>query len=128
MSEKKSVTLTRELCPVCTTELDESVLLSEQVYEEASKTGEKVEEQVHWSKEFCPNCKDMKEKGFILIGAVEAKTTDATNPYRSGNVWCVEQEVAEQLFAPHGAPASGVAFVDVTVAKQMNLPDVNLNA
>ena len=48
--------------------------------------------------------------------------------YRSGNIWVVKQEVADALFAPHGAPKSGVAFVDVTIASQMQLPDVNLKA
>jgi hypothetical protein len=93
-----------------------------------AKKVEDMHNQNVWSKELCDECKEMKSKGFILIGAVEAKTDDATNPYRSGNIWCVKQEVAEQLFAPYPPPQSGIAFVDVTVAAQMELPNVNLNA
>ena len=128
--EKKKVgtALVHELCPVCTKEMDSSILINTKLSERAAADVEKLHGIVKWSPEWCEDCKDMKTKGFILIGAVEAKTDDATNPYRSGNIWVVTQEVAEELFAPHGAPKSGVAFVDVTIASQMELPGVNLNA
>ena len=101
----------KELCPVCTKIM----------------TGSETASEIKWSKDFCEECTEMKSKGFILIGAVESKTEDATNPYRSGNVWCVTQEVAEEVFKPHGAPKSGVAFIDVKVAHAMALPGVNIN-
>lgn len=130
MSKKLGVALINELCPVCTKKMENggTVVMNTRLTESAAKKVEEMHNQNVWSKELCDECKEMKSKGFILIGAVEAKTTDATNPYRSGNIWCVKQEVAEQLFAPHGAPKSGIAFVDVTVAAQMELPGVNLNA
>lgn len=123
---KLSKNLTRELCPVCTEETESSILLNAK-YDPASIKD--IKGNVKWSPDFCPKCAKMKEDGlFILIGAVEAKTKDATVPYRSGNIWGVLPEVAVQLFAPHEPPKSGVAFVDVTVAAQMKLPNVNLNA
>ena len=130
MGDKKKVgvALVHELCPVCTKETDSSILMNTKLSEKAAESIERLNGTVRWAPEWCAECKDMKTKGFILIGAVEAKTNDATNPYRSGNIWVVKQEVAEELFAPHGAPKSGVAFVDVTTAAQMKLPDVNLNA
>ena len=98
---------TKELCPICAkTELGPG-------------TG--------FSKEPCEKCKEYKAMGFVLIGAVEAKTSDATSPYRSGNIWVVKEEVAVSLFGKD-IPKSGVAFIDVTVAQQMGLPGVNLNA
>lgn len=109
-----------ELCPVCTKRTGGSMI--DIPVEEYSK------HNVTWSKDLCPECQEMKTKGFILIGAVEDKTTDATNPYRSGNVWCVEQSVAEEVFKPHPAPASGIAFIDVKVAQAMALPGVNIDA
>lgn len=127
MSKKLGVALVRELCPVCTKESDSSILINTRLTEKAATDVEKLHGTNKWG-DLCPACADMKTQGFILIGAVEKKTTDATNPYRSGNIWCVKQEVAEQLFAPHGAPKSGIAFVDVTVAQQMELPGVNLDA
>lgn len=128
MEKKIGVALVHELCPVCTKEMDGSIFINQKLSEKEAKKVEDMHGKVVWSKELCPDCKEMKSQGFILIGAVEAKTEDATNPYRSGNIWCVKQEVADQLFAPHPAPPSGIAFVDVTVAAQMQLPNVNLDA
>lgn len=128
MENKLSAAIVHELCPICAKEMDGSVFINKKLTKKSAKEVEEMDGKVVWSKSFCPTCTDMKSKGFILIGAVEAKTKDNTNPYRSGNVWCVEQQVAEELFAPHGAPKSGIAFVDVTVAAQMKLPDVNLDA
>ena len=101
-----------ELCPVCA----------------KSTIDIQKKHKIVWSKELCEECKSLKLKGFIFIGAVEAKTTDVTAPYRSGNVWAVDQSVAEEVFKPHGAPASGISFIDVNVAKQLNLPNVNMDA
>lgn len=128
MNKTIGVALVKELCPICTNEMESSILLNKKLTEKAAKEVEKLHNSVQWSKTSCPECTEMKSKGFILIGAVETKTTDTTNPYRSGNIWVVKQEVAEQLFAPHGAPKSGVAFIDVQVAQDMELPDVNKNA
>lgn len=127
MSDNKINTVPiRELCPICANEIGKSVLMKTDPTEtekKASKDGGKI----IWGKP-CDSCSDLRKRGFVLIGAVESKTTDTTNPYRSGNVWCVEWEVAEELFKPHGAPKSGVAFVDINVAQQMKLPGVNMNA
>lgn len=126
---KLSKNLTRELCPVCTEETESSILLNAKLSGGNPDSIKDIKGNVKWSPDFCPNCAKMKEDGlFILIGAVEAKTVDATVPYRSGNIWGVLPEVAVQLFAPHEPPKSGVAFVDVTVAAQMKLPGVKLDA
>lgn len=128
MSKKLGVALVKELCPVCTKETDASILINTKLTEGMAKKVEDLNGSVKWASQLCPECKEMKSKGFILIGAVEAKTEDATNPYRSGNIWVVKHEVADKLFAPHEPPKSGIAFVDVTVAAQMELPGVNLDA
>lgn len=128
MTKKLEVAIVHELCPICTKEMDSSLVMNTKLTEKAAEAVKAMHETNKWSSAICPECKAMKEQGFILIGAVESKTTDVTNPYRSGNIWCVKQEVADKLFDPHGAPKSGVAFIDVTVAAQMELPNVNLNA
>lgn len=129
MKKTLGVALTKELCMVCTKEMDGAIVLNTRLTEGAAKKVESMHGQVvGWSKTLCPDCLDMKSKGFILIGAVEKKTEDVTNPYRSGNIWVVKQEVADNLFKPNPAPASGIAFIDVTVAAQMELPGVNLDA
>lgn len=128
MSDEFAAGHIRELCPICTKETEGSLFINSRTHNFDADKIRELDGTIFWSKDWCLDCQEMKKKGFILIGAVEAKTTDATNPYRSGNVWVVEQQVAEQLFAPHPPPESGVAFVDVTVAAQMQLPDVNLDA
>jgi hypothetical protein len=130
MSDKKfGVALTKELCPICAkTEMDGGIVMNTRLSGPMAKKVESLHNQVvGFSKEPCDTCKGYKAMGFVLIGAVEAKTEDATNPYRSGNIWVVKQEVADRLFEGK-APASGVAFIDVTVANQMELPGANLNA
>lgn len=123
------VALTKEICPVCAKTEDGPIIMNKRLSKSEAKKVKALHGQaLQYMKEPCVECKDMMSKGFVLIGAVEKKTTDVTNPYRSGNVWCVKQEVADTLFAPHPAPPSGVAFIDVTVAEQMKLPGVNLNA
>jgi type II secretory ATPase GspE/PulE/Tfp pilus assembly ATPase PilB-like protein len=128
MKNKLGVALVKELCPICTKEVESSIVMNTKLTEANAKKVEAMHNGNTWSKTLCTECADMKSKGFILIGAVEKKTGDTTNPYRSGNIWVVKQEVAETLFAPHGAPKSGVAFIDVTVAQEMELPNVNINA
>lgn len=129
MSNKLGVALTKTLCPICTIEMDGDILLNTKLTENEAKKVEDLHNQViGWSKIPCTSCQELMTKGFILIGAVEAKTEDVTNPYRSGNIWVVKQEVADNLFKPNPAPSSGVSFIDVNVAKEMELPNVNLNA
>lgn len=106
----------KELCPVCTKQVGGTATID---------PDKKV--KIVWSK-WCDECVERKTKGFILIGAVEDKTEDATNPYRSGNLWVVEQSVAEDVFKPNPPPASGVAFIDIKVAQAMKLPNVNMDA
>jgi len=117
----------KELCPVCAKETEGSAYVNSRTGILDAEQVKNLKDTIVWSKDWCDKCRKMKEKGFILIGAVQAKTEDATNPYRSGNIWVVNPEVAEKLFAPHGAPKSGVAFVDINVAKQMQLPNINMD-
>ena len=122
------IALTKELCMICTKEMEGGIVMNTRLTPTNAKRVEALHgEVVGWSKELCDECIDMKSKGFVLIGAVEAKTEDVTNPYRSGNIWVVKQEVADRLFEGN-PPKSGIAFIDVNVAHEMELPGANLNA
>jgi hypothetical protein len=126
---KLGIAMVKELCPICAkTEMDGGIVMNKRFSEPMAKKVESLHNKVvAFSKEPCDQCKEYKAMGFVLIGVVETKTDDATNPYRSGNIWVVKQEVADRLFEGN-APKSGVAFIDVTVADQMQLPGANLNA
>jgi hypothetical protein len=126
---KLGVAMVKELCPICAkTEMDGGVVMNKILSKPMAKRVENLHNQViGFSKEPCDKCKEYKAMGFVLIGVVETKTEDATNPYRSGNIWVVKQEVADNLFEGN-APKSGVAFIDIMVADQMELPGINFNA
>ena len=79
-------------------------------------------------KDFCIECKELKSKGFILVGAVEEKSINKSNPYRSGNIWVISHNAAKDLFEPRNLPQSGMAFIDVNTAVQIGLPNVNVDA
>jgi hypothetical protein len=117
------MSIIKELCLVCTKELNSTLVVNE-----LNSANQEQDIETLWSKELCEECASMKSKGFILIGAVEEKTTDPKNPYRSGNIWCVTHEVAKQLFEPNLPPSNGMAFLDVKQALEMNLPNVKLDA
>lgn len=124
-SKKLGVALVHTLCPVCTRVIDDSILLNKRLTEGEAKKVEAMNNTNTWSKELCSECQEMKSKGFILIGADEKKTEDVTNPWRTGQIWCVKQEVADELFKPHPPPASGISFIDINVARQMQLPNTD---
>ncbi len=122
--KKLGVALTKTLCSICAiTEMDGDIVLNTVLTESNAKKVEDMHGKVvAWSKEPCPACQDMKSKGFVLIGVDEDRTDDVTNPWRTGNIWCVKQEAAEIIFAGQPVPESGVAFVDIKVCKQVGLP------
>jgi hypothetical protein len=132
MSDKDDVlgaAVLKELCPICAKEVNSSILINRKLTKSEAKKVNDLHGGNVWSKEWCDECKKLKELGgVILIGAVEAKTTDVTNPYRSGNIWVVKDEAASIITAGQPIPESRVMFVDVNVAAQVGLPDVNLNA
>lgn len=105
--------ITIEMCNICT----------ETIKTIPSKKNNKI-----WSKELCKTCKERKDLGFVLVGVVEDKTKDVTNPYRSGNIYVVKPEAAQIIFIDQPVPASGVAFVDVKILQECGFPDVNINA
>ena len=127
--ETLGVALTKEICPICAKTEDGPIIMNTRLSKhEAKKVNDMHGKVLQYMKEPCQECQELMKQGFILIGAVEKKTVDVTNPYRSGNIWVVKQEAADEIFKPHGAPKSGVAFIDVNVAQEIGLPNVNLNA
>lgn len=101
----------KEACPICAKTADGT-----------------FEKHVKWMDHLCEECTKLTIKGFVFIGAVEKKTTDVTNPYRNGQLWVVDIEVANEVFKPNPAPKSGVSFIDVNLAHQLGFADVNLKA
>jgi hypothetical protein len=71
MSDNKlTVALIKELCPVCTKEVDGTIVMNKILTESEAKKVEAMHDQNVWSKKLCDDCQDMKDKGFIIIGVV----------------------------------------------------------
>ena len=122
------VALVKEVCPICTRQMDGPIIMNTRLSEKNAKEVESLHgKTVGFSEEPCSECKEMKEKGFILIGVVEAKTDDKKNPYRSGNIWVITHDYANKLFN-NTPPDKGVAFIDVIAADKVGLPDSKLDA
>ena len=73
-----------------------------------------------FAKEPCDECKELTQKGFVLIGVDEAKTTDRKNPCRTGQLWVISHEAAHRIF--NGLDTSkGIAFIPKEVAEIIGL-------
>ena len=78
----------------------------------------------------CTKCEGYMKQGIILISIDEAKSTDTTNPYRTGG-WCVvKEEVIKRLDlqSPEledNILESRVAFIPDEVWNMMGLPSHN---
>lgn len=122
------VALIKEACPLCGKAIDGPIIIGRTaVTREDNKVERMHGRVVGMSKEPCSECKEIMEKAFLLVGVVESKTDDKNNPYRSGNIWGVRKEVAKKMFGEEMF-SKGAAFIDVNIAQQMGLPDVNLEA
>lgn len=122
------VALVMELCPICAVEIAGPIIMNTRLTKKNAKEVESMHGKVvGWSKEPCESCKELKKKGFILIGAVQAKSIEGKDPYRSGNIWVIHHEKAIEMFSPEYV-LKGAAFIDVLDAQKMGLPDVKLDA
>jgi len=123
------IALIKELCRICARSFDGSIVMNNKLTKSNAKKIKAMHGKVmSYMKEPCQECQDMMKLGFVLIGVDEKKTTDVTSPYRNGNIYCVKQEVAEEIFKPNPPPESGVAFIDFNILVQMKFPNVNINS
>lgn len=122
------VALVKELCPICAKEIEGPIILNTILTPGRAKEVEKLHGKVvGYAEKPCDECKDLKTKGFVLIGVVQAKTDDMKYPYRSGNIWVVTHEASTKMFPPENL-VKGVAYIDVLAAELIGLPNPKLNA
>lgn len=106
---KSRAQLVRELCPICTNEQKSELIGG------PSDDPEIVNKWV----EYCLECKQRVEKGYVLIGVDETKTTNNLSPWRTGNILTVEEPIARTIFL--GKDPSRVSFVDISILKDLKL-------
>lgn len=122
------VALVKELCPMCAKEIEGPIILNTVLTPARAKEVESLHGQViGFAEQPCDECKELKTKGFVLIGVVEAKTDDIRNPYRSGNIWVITHEASKTMFPPDKL-VKGVAYIDVLAAELIGLPNSKLDA
>lgn len=128
------VALTKEACPPCVAVQDGAIVMNTWLTPgEAKKVEDLNGKCIGYMDKPCESCQGIMNLGILLIGIVEAKTTDYKNPYRSGNKWGVTEEYATRLFGDDPDQLAHVlksraAFLPVEVAAKLGFPEVKLDA
>lgn len=119
MTDKSYVTLEQQCCIVCGKTFDTGSILMDRrlrnTFEHHTVTG--------WG--MCPEHQKLKDDGFTaLVEIDEKKTTDMNNPYRTGCLAHVRNEVWENIFDTP-LPPKGVCFVEIGVLAKLQtlVPD-----
>lgn len=125
MSDNKlGVALVKEACPLCGKTEDGPIIMNTRLTNKMARKVEELHGQViGYMDKPCKECQEYMSKGFLLIGVIDEKTEDKTNPYRSGNIWVIKHEAAEKMF---NDTSKGAAFIDVKAAEQIGLPFENI--
>jgi len=131
MSRRKvniAIAHTKELCPVCAAEVEGPLVRNKFPTEAGKKKIEEIDGKIiGWRKVPCDTCMELMDRAYILVGVIDAKTTDPKHPYRSGNTWGVKKEAAA-LIVNEQQMLRGYAFIDLNIAEKLNLPDIQWNA
>jgi hypothetical protein len=124
--ETLGVALVKEACPLCGAVEDGPIVMNTRLSKPMAKKVEAMHGKVvGYMDKPCTECQKLLDQGFLLIGAIEEKTDDPTNPWRSGHQWVVTHEYANRLFDGN-PPKQGASFIDVKVAKTLGLPVADL--
>ena len=118
------VALVKEACFVCAAIYDGSIVMNTRLSPTQAKKVEELNGQVvGYLPEPCEKCKELMSKGFLLVGIIEEKSDDKSNPYRSGNQWVVTNDYASRLLEKEpDILTRGWSFIDIEIAKTIGLP------
>ena len=126
--EKFAVALTKLACPLCGKEVDDAIVMNKRLSRpEAEKVKAMHGKCTGYMDKPCDKCQDMMKQGILIIGYVEEKSGDMSNPYRSGNNWVIKKDRAIEIFGEDMC-SKGAFFLSTKVAVKMDFPDVNVNA
>ena len=121
--------LAKELCLLCTTEMDGPIFMNKIMTEHHAKKVEDMHGQIiGYAPEPCQECKDNMEKAFMFIGFEEDKSDMDSLPggfFRSGhivgvkkNIPLVQEWVKENV---PGAVEKGYMFMPHIIMEQFGL-------
>ena len=121
--DKVGVALAKEACPVCAKTMDGPILMNTKLSGKNASEVKALHGQIIGFKDIpCDECKELLNKGFVLIGINAEKTDDMSNPYRSGHMWCISTKSAEEIFPDPNLRRLGYACIDVNLAENIGLP------
>lgn len=124
MKNNLGIALTKEACPVCAKAFDGPIIMNRVLLENKAKQVESLHGQIIGYRDTpCDECKELLAKGFVLIGVHLDKTDDMKNPYRSGHMYCIKQESAEELFKD--LPKQGFAYIDIKILEALGFPKID---
>lgn len=122
MSNNLEVALTKQLCPVCLKEYDGDIVMNSLLTEKyASQVKELHGKITGFMDHICDECKETIGDGVYIIGCIESKTQDFSNPFRSGDIVGIKKEAAERLFNNNKAIEKQCCYMDIEVMKQIGL-------
>lgn len=122
MDNTVGVALVYKICPVCGQKNGEQILMNSVLTEERAEEINKLHDKcIGYSDEPCKECKEMMEKAFLCIIYDESKTTEETDPYRTGQIIGVRKESDFVKSIDPKLTKRGFGFIDIEFAKQVGL-------
>jgi len=117
------VALVKRACPVCGDLFDgELVLNSILTKKNAGEVKDLHGKTIGYLEEPCESCQKYMKQGIIVIGIIEDKTDDKTNPFRSGHFSVVKEGVLEKVFGKENIDSSyRVVFLEEKIGLDLGI-------
>lgn len=125
MSDDIGVALVKRACPVCAEVLDAEIILNTVLSKRRAAEVKKLHgECIGFLDAPCAECQEFMRQGIILVTIDESKTTDHSNPYRTGGFFVIKEEAIKRIFNAEMAARlveTRVGFIEHEAAVQLNL-------
>jgi hypothetical protein len=124
MSENNlEVALVKRACPVCGDLFDGELVLNSIL---TKKNAEEIKnlhgKTVGYLEEPCESCQNHMKQGIIVIGVINRKTVDKTNPFKSGHFSVIKEGVLERIFGKENVDTSNrVVFLEEKVGLDLGI-------
>lgn len=91
--EKQAVAMAKLICPVCGKE--QPTLVVDKKFRKTLPAN--IDKPIGYLDEPCTECKDYMNKGIIIISVDVDKTTEPDNPFRTGHILVVKEELFNEI-------------------------------
>ena len=118
---KLGVALVHHICPACGCQTGEEILMNTRLSVPMAKKVEAAHGKAI-GYEWCDTCKEASKIGVGLIQVDEAKTTDQTDPWRTGKVTFIKDEAYLHIFGTDKLPERKLAYLTIEAWDKIGLP------